>query len=89
LSQKYDLCDKQLNNSIKEIGVTNELLIGCNKDKDSLKTVSKEFEKKYSDTTNDLIKCKASNPSRTTWFTIGAITTAVLTIALGFFIIKK
>jgi hypothetical protein len=89
LEQKYTICTEQYSNEKKVSLVNAQLLDGCNSDKKDLKITKEEFEKKYIKSSGELNECKKSKPSRVTWFTIGAITTAVVTIALEFFIIKK
>lgn len=83
LVQKYDVCNKQVDGLNKEVSVTNQLLDGCNKDKVDLKKVSKEFEQKYTDTSNNLIKCEGDKPSRTTWFLIGGGVFAIIATSLA------
>jgi hypothetical protein len=88
LEQKYNVCIQQFDTTSKNLGVTNQLLDGCNLDKKALFTTTKEFEQKFIDKNNKLIECEASKPSRFTWFALGGLTTAVIT-ALLVVMVKK
>jgi hypothetical protein len=46
------------------------------------------FEKVYSECSDNLNKCNEDKPSRYTWFSLGAITTLVLGLVVGFLVTK-
>lgn len=89
IEQKYTICTEQYLNANKNLASTEQLLSGCNKDKDDLKGVSKEFQDKFSDCSNKLDKCEKEKPSRVTWFAIGATTTAIITTILAILFTRK
>ena len=102
LGAKLDYCDKRIINDDEIISTlsgtsTNYLALTesyktkitlLSEDKLALKTRGDKFEKVYTTCSADLNKCEDAKPSRYVWFSIGAISTLIATIAT-IFIIKK
>jgi hypothetical protein len=87
-SQKLLVVQKSYS-TCKTITKNNDGIIkGLTQDKVDLTKVSDEFKKKYIDTSEQLNKITENQPSRLTWFGIGAATSVVVGIILAFLVRK-
>lgn len=88
LKQDIDLCNLQLDAKENENILYKKQVESLNQDVKDLTSVSDTYKKEFINKNTELMSCQESKSSRFTWFSVGAITTVIVSL-IGFVLIKK
>lgn len=86
--QKLTVCNDTTKSQSELLQLRSDYITGLEKDKIDLKVVSEDYKTRYINTNDELQKAKIEQPSRTTWFTVGVISTLVVSLVV-MFLVKK